>query len=95
MHSPEPWTTESSHHICGDEYVKMLDGQRQEVFEAGNPNYEDGSYAVALDEDIERIVACVNFCKGVTTKALTSGDYAVCARAGGAIGICLPKDGNA
>lgn len=64
MHSPEPWLLQRS--------VNLHDGQHRIIHEIG-----DTSYVTCIDlencsqEDAERIVACVNFCNGLSNDTLT------------------------
>jgi hypothetical protein len=57
-HSPEPWTTDS---FESGGYIADADG---------NPVAYQDDYEQLTREDAERIVACVNFCRGIPTDVL-------------------------
>ena len=70
-HSPEPWTAKQTSHMgTGDSCSMLVDANTTEVFEVGNQNREDGSYLIATDADLDRIVSCVNACRHLPTDFL-------------------------
>lgn len=77
-HSPEPWTWKSSMnmdgsdpHGCIDRQGGFLDADGKQICWFGDT---EGYYPTAGDEptqaDIDRIIACVNACRGIPTESL-------------------------
>ena len=73
-HSPEPWA------VCG------CDGSK--VCRIPTIDFKHDTVAVTQNPaDAERIVACVNACKGIPTEALQDAGYALIVGMGAACGI--------
>jgi hypothetical protein len=72
-HSPEPWRIEDRKDSDYDKYVTILDANNVEVIEGGLSG-EDccacAGHPAMLPIDAERIVACVNACRGIPTEEL-------------------------
>ena len=62
-HSPEPW--EAMNYGGGVRYIH--DAKNEEI---NKDQYHDGEMGIG---NAERIVACVNACKGIPTKELNGG----------------------
>jgi hypothetical protein len=76
-YSPEPWRLEDRKDSDYDKYVTILDANNVEVIEGGLSG-EDccacSGHPAMLQIDAERIVACVNACRGIPTEVLRFAD---------------------
>lgn len=64
-HSKEPWRSED-----GDGVIYSADGEDDFVLEPPNRSI---SYKNFSDEDLSRVIACVNACKGISNDDLKGG----------------------
>jgi len=71
-HSPEPWTVEEG--VIFTRGPSILDAQGNFIITSGCDDAHDSG----SKENMERAVACVNACKGVSTEHLLSGQVTLC-----------------
>lgn len=75
MHAKEPWRIEvKPHYGSMEEYLDLVDSAGISIVDVGSPCRDEGSYPDLSREDAERIVACVNACRGIPTEVLARGN---------------------
>jgi len=72
-HSLEPWEVRGGYHPAADWEMEVVDAENKPIIEAGLGGVVDNNGDLT-EQNWKRIVACVNFCRKLTTKYLNTHD---------------------